>query len=210
MEQAVTEAINAMIGAHERTAYTIEHRGDCVLITGAVPVTALSALIKLVPKNSVMSPDVARIWGATFAFGPEEDLQELREAGEIVAMQREKQANPCLPQDALQWLAFGERGISSETILSCLTGANILHMHKWSHPYDPADFRRCRLLLEAVPELADRLHMMSAVSPQWAALVRDWHGICTAMDAEIPNWRTPKSSDGAPHTYELIKAAIGQ
>ena len=199
-----------LIGAHERAAYTIEHRGDCVLITGAVPVTALGALIKLVPEGSVLSPDAARAWGATFAFGPEEDLQELREAGQIVAMQREKQARPGLSQDALRWVAYGEQGISSMTIFSCLAGSHILHRQKWSHPLDPADFRRCRLLLEAVPELADKLHMMSAVSPQWAALVRDWQSICTAMDVEIPNWRTPKNGEGAPHTHELIKAAIGR
>ena len=199
-----------LIGAHERAAYTIEHRGDCVLITGAVPVTALGALIKLVPEGSVLSPDAARAWGATFAFGPEEDLQELLEAGQIVAMQREKQAHPKLPQAALEWLAFGERGISSETILSNLTGAPIRLPSKWDHPYDPADFRRCRLLLEAVPELAGRLHQMSSVSPEWAALVRDWQGICTAMDAEVPNWRTPKNREGAPLTYKLIKAAIGR
>ena len=40
--------INAIIGGHERIAYTVEHRGNCVLITGAVPARALVTLTKLV------------------------------------------------------------------------------------------------------------------------------------------------------------------
>lgn len=91
----MTMTTTAMIGSHERTAYTVEHRGDCVLITGAIPALALPVLAKLVPEGSVMDPDVARIWGATLAFGLPEDLQELREAGEVVAMQRERPA--CAP-----------------------------------------------------------------------------------------------------------------
>lgn len=50
------------------------------------------------------------------------------------------------------WLARGERGISSETIVSRLSGIPV-GTYRWSsnYPHDPADFRRCELLLRWVP-----------------------------------------------------------
>ena len=205
----MTMTTTAMIGSHERTAYTVEHRGDCVLITGAIPALALPVLAKLVPEGSVMDPDVARIWGATLAFGLPEDLQELREAGEVVAMQRERQAHPELTQAAVRWLASGERGASSNTIFSHLTGIDALNGGWQGTPYDPADFRRCRLLLEQVPELKPHFHRMREVSPQWANLVDQWETICATMDEEAPDWRDGRGQI-ARKTYDLIKAAIGR
>lgn len=198
-----------LIDALERTAYTVEHRGDCVLITGAVPLSAFTVLAKLAPEGSVLDPDVARIWGATFAFGLPDDLQELREAGEIVAMQRERKANPELSQAAVRWLASGERGVSSNTIFQWLTGIDALSGERMYHPYDPTDFRRCRLLLEQVPELQPHFYRMREVSQQWSNLVDQWGAICAAMDEEVPDWRDGRGGI-AKKTYDLIKAAIGR
>lgn len=198
-----------LIGAHERTAYTVEHRGDCVLITGAVPPSAFTVLAKLAPEGSVLDPDVARIWGATFAFGLPDDLQELREAGEIVAMQRERKANPELSQAAVRWLASGERGVSSNTIFQWLTGIDALRGERMGHPYDPTDFRRCRLLLEQVPELQPHFYRMREVSQQWSNLVDQWGAICATMDEEVPDWRDGRGGI-AKKTYDLIQAAIGR
>jgi hypothetical protein len=195
-------------GGRERVAYTVEHRGGCVLITGAVPVSALTILSMLVPDGSVMDPDVARIWGATFAFGMARDLDKLRQSGAESAERRERAANPGLSQAAARWLAGGHRGTSSNAIFSHLTGVDATGSWGFDTPHDPADFRRCRLLLEQVPELAPRLPEMKSVSPAWACLVDQWDTICDTMDAECPDWRQGKGPP-ARQTYELIKQAIG-
>jgi hypothetical protein len=55
-----------------------------------------------------------------------------------------------------------------------------------SHPHDPADFRRCEMLLRVVPSFRDRLAEMEAQSEVWATLVRNWDKIVAAMELEIP------------------------
>lgn len=77
-----------LIGGHERVAYTVEHRGGCVLITGAVPLGAMAVLCQLVPENAVMDADAATTLGVTFALGMPEDLQALRAAGRVITTTR--------------------------------------------------------------------------------------------------------------------------
>lgn len=66
------------IGSHERLAYTVEHRDNCVLVTGPVPVRAVGALSKLVPDGSVLDHELGKALGATFALGLPDDLMKLR------------------------------------------------------------------------------------------------------------------------------------
>lgn len=199
----------AIIGAHERVAYTVEHRGNCVLIDGPVPASAFPILSKLVPEDSVMDTDAARVLGVTFAFGPEGELTALREAHANAAASRSKRLHPNISPQAAEWLANGERGTSSNAIFSHLTGIDATGFHGFDTPYDPADFRRCRLLLERVPELVPLLPAMRSVSPAWSCLVDEWDKISETMDAEAPDWRIRKGQS-APATYQLIKRAIGR
>ncbi len=92
---------------------------------------------------------------------------------------------------AVRWLAAGERGLSSDTMFSHLTGvqAGGGEVH---HPHDPSDLRRCLLLLEQVPSLRERFSAMSQVSPQWAALVDAWPSLSALMEEETPQWRQRK------------------
>lgn len=195
-------------GGNQRVAYTVEHRGNCVLITGGVPAGAFHALTMLAPKKSVLDPDVARIYGANFAFGLRADLEVLRQAGSAAAEQRERQANPGLSEDAVRWLARGERGASSNTIFAHLTCIDALAGDRKDHPYDPDDFRRCRLLLEQVPSLVPLFHRMASVSTEWSNLVEQWPAICDTMDTESPEWR--KRRGAASNTYDLIQRAISR
>jgi hypothetical protein len=104
------------------------------------------------------------------------------------------------------WLAFGERGISSEAIVSRLTGTRVGGFQHFStHPCDPADFRRCQLLLEAHP-LA-RLKFMRDVSPQWERLVDAWDEIHEAILAEVPGY-LGRVSGAAPKAYRLMRRVI--
>lgn len=75
------------------------------------------------------------------------------------------------------WLASGERGMSSEAIVSRLTGARVGRYSNGDHPWDTGDFRRCEQLLEAVPLARVAFPLMADVSPQWAALVPVWDEI---------------------------------
>ena len=64
------------------------------------------------------------------------------------------------------WLAMGERGLSSEFIVLHLTGTP-MNSRRWGvrYPLDPADFRRCQLLLKAVPLAELSFSSMRTASP---------------------------------------------
>jgi hypothetical protein len=101
------------------------------------------------------------------------------------------------------WLANGERGASSDTIVQHITGlpANDGDI---DHPWDPGDLKRCRKLLEAVPALVPYMPRMRNASPVWAALVDHWQELCDLMDTESPDWRKGKGM--AVLTYERMCA----
>lgn len=164
-------------------------------------------------RRAVMDQDVARMAGATFAVGTREALDRLRQRLEAGAMAQAKASHPGLSHEAMQWLAIGERGMSSEAMFEHLTGVKCTKDGSWptartAHPYDVDDFRRCRLLLEQVPELQDLLQNMATLSPEWANLTREWGAICAAMDREAPNWREPRCPGVSRAAYTIIKAAV--
>jgi hypothetical protein len=189
------------------SGYTIEHRGRCILIKGTVPVSAMSGLIALVPLDSVASPDVARMYGVNFAFGPADELRALHAERAPIAESEARANHPNLSPDSAAWLASGERGISSDTMFQHLTGVRALR-DGWhaSHPHDPDDLGRCRKLLEQVPDLQPRLADMASCSPEWARLVARWTELCTLMDEEAPRWR--EGVGDAPKTYALMQQLI--
>jgi len=90
-------------------------------------------------------------------------------------------------EKAKWWISGnGERGMSSECIFYNITRAHadpgIASLHvlidevsRCAHPHDPDDFRRCHLLLQAVPEWKEKLHLMKSVSPVWEKLVDNWN-----------------------------------
>ncbi|GAB7082343.1 hypothetical protein [Megalodesulfovibrio paquesii] len=103
-----------------------------------------------------------------------------------------------LPMEAIQWLANGERGLSSNALFTRLTGVDALGRDKkwWRfHPLDPADFRRCVLLLETVPGFREKLPLMCDVSPQWAALVAHWEELEALLVDEYPTGFAPKTHE---------------
>lgn len=187
--------------------------GTVVLGFGPQPMDWFSKAMKSTGRDAVMDQDVARMAGATLAAGTPAALDLLRKRLEAGALQAERAANPWASKAATNWLATGERGMSSEAMFFHLTGIKCVRdsgarESRTAHPYDPADLRRCRLLLEQVPELQILLPKMASLSKPWARLIRDWDVICSTMDAESPNWRTPNIGEPAPKTYALIKAAI--
>ncbi len=114
-----------------------------------------------------------------------------------------------LSDKANEWLKSGEQGLSSKSIFSHLTGLNILgdYWSTWGFatPSDPPDLRRCRLLLDAVPEFRDRFQEMRTASRKWAIAVEHWDELCALFDQEAPNWAT-REIWSAPKTYERMEA----
>lgn len=109
------------------------------------------------------------------------------------------------------WLAFGERGLSSEAIVQHLTRQQILGQtwgYRIHHPHDPADFRRCQLLLNSVPLARLHLPMMRSASPEWARLVDAWDEIHEAIESEVPDYLGKWATGSAMKGYRLMKRVI--
>ncbi|TFC59456.1 MULTISPECIES: hypothetical protein [unclassified Cryobacterium] len=105
------------------------------------------------------------------------------------------------------WLANGERGVSSEAMVSHLTGANVGRRYGGGdHPYDPSDFRRCEMLLRRVELARLVLPQMATRSPEWAALVAHWEELVTLAESEVPGiFDTDRARGAAPLTYKRMK-----
>ncbi|AGY47179.1 hypothetical protein CN1A_70 [Clavibacter phage CN1A] len=104
------------------------------------------------------------------------------------------------------WLATGERGISSEAIVTQLSGVPIGRDYGFgTQPHDPSDFRRCELLLRMVPEARPHLERMRLVSPEWNALVEHWDTIVKLAEAENPTAFTRRASRTAVGAGRLIR-----
>lgn len=112
--------------------------------------------------------------------------------------------------EVLQWLANGERGLSSNTIVQHLTGI-VTATRNWAnghHPHDPDDLWRCRELLRLCPSLVPLFPRMTTCSPAWAALVPAWGRLCRMMDTEAPDW--PELGSTAPKTYAEMQRLMAQ
>ena len=180
--------------------------GFILLHKGAMPVDAMARASEVAGAGAVIDTDLARMAGVDFAFGPPALLEDLKARLADGVHTRTATDHPDLAADAMAWLATGERGLSSEAIFQHMTGVPLARTacDAYAHPSDPADLRRCMLLLEAVPAFAARLGEMSEVSEIWARLVAAWPELCATMDAESPNWR---SGGGWAHrTYEKMRA----
>ena len=110
------------------------------------------------------------------------------------------------PADLVRWLAGGELGVSSNTIVQYLTCLPALGGFNSNHPNDPADLAGCRKLLEAVPWLQTEFPRMASRSDVWARLVDNWDDLCRMMDNEAPEWRKPTGC--APVTYARMREII--
>ena len=87
------------------------------------------------------------------------------------------------------WRLTGEHGRSSLATANRLRFATVA-THT-DHPYDPADFRRCELLLRAVPTMRRDLHHMASTGDVTG------HGIVTRIDC--PESECPTCTEEAPN-----------
>lgn len=115
-----------------------------------------------------------------------------------------------LNKELADWLRFGDRGVSSNAIVETLEGwPNGTLSGHWltTYPHDPADLRRCALLLRAVPGYRARIGELSAASPEWAALVAHWDELEALLAEEIGAELKPQLRY-APRTYKRMQELI--
>lgn len=108
----------------------------------------------------------------------------------------------------LYWFAKGKVGISSKAMACVAAGIPLDdHCGYSNHPHDPADFNRCLLLLDAVPEIREYFDKMAEISESWAKLIARWDELETCFHDEAgKNWC---KAQRAPRTYELMKQIVG-
>ncbi len=103
----------------------------------------------------------------------------------------------------LSWFARGRNGLSSECM--ALTAAGIV-VNRINYPHDPADFNRCIMLIEWVPEVKEHFRRIADLSPEWSVLIENWEEINQTFINEAGfNW---SKSDSAPKTYALMKEIL--
>lgn len=119
-----------------------------------------------------------------------------------------------IPQSVLDWIGRGERGLSSESMVEHLYGLplrdGVWRRHGLDYPSDPADLRRCLLLLQASPETRARLPEMATASRVWKRLVDRW----SELERLFLEEAGPNGLHGlhwsAPRTYAAMRQAIEQ
>lgn len=180
--------------------------GIIVLGYGAQPISFIGNSVKLIGDHAILDQDVARMAGANFAFGDAGVIDKLRALLIDGAIAEQQKETPGLSIEAINWLATGRRGISSNTMFTVLTGVDALNGSSGSHPLDPDDLHRCIDLLKSVPELRQDLHKMAEHSLQWAGLIANWEEIERCFLDEVRAGGT--GGCNGERTYALMKKAI--
>jgi hypothetical protein len=147
-------------------------------------------------------------------------FEKLHEDCRKVWSQPEADLSKSLDERIKWWTVYGEHGTSSNTIWTVITtmkgvmdrGATsiifdykylnrvMIPPTKYSHPQDPDDFRRCYLLLKAIPEWRNELHLMNRISPVWEKLVYNWDNLTKMLEEAMKNNGDAKAMNGLMQT----------
>jgi hypothetical protein len=100
------------------------------------------------------------------------------------------------------WIVNGEQGNSSKTMFAYFSGLTGYAIY---HPYDPDDFDRCHMLLEAVPEWRKDIKRLGVLSSEWKNLVENWDELTRMyLKNKETNWEQSKEIG----MYELMQKCI--
>lgn len=103
-----------------------------------------------------------------------------------------------------KWLLTGDTGRSSMCMLANIyspeTTKELSSFESVVHPLDSGDFRRCYLLLEAVPEFREHLPTMRNVSPYWEVLVDHWDELEALLKVDLA-----EKKNGSRSLYDKMK-----
>lgn len=101
----------------------------------------------------------------------------------------------------IQWLCSGESGLSSKTMVCIHTGNEMDRHWGFQAPSDVADYRRCWLLVEVVPEIRNSFPLIAERCPAFKGVIENWDAISAAYERE-------RGKDRCPETYRLLKLAL--
>lgn len=105
-----------------------------------------------------------------------------------------------LEQKILEWVFTSEDvGMSSKAMAAASVGVTKCT----SHPHDPSDLNRCVKLVGEIPEIKEKFHLISELSPTWKRLIDKWDELESTLKSEVES-----GSGRAPKTYDLIKSII--
>lgn len=189
------------------TSSNTERGGVLVLGFGPQRIDFLKMASDICGEDAVLDQDLARMAGANFAVGFRPDLATLRSRLEAFTISEtvQKHRNSNLGKAAIEWLACGHRGLSSNTLFTFLTGVSAEKENDGhNYPHDPDDLSRCRRLLETCPDLVSCLPRVAAAGPEWRVLIQRWDEVCGLMDQEAPRWR--EGQGDCPRTYALMRS----
>lgn len=85
------------------------------------------------------------------------------------------------------WKDHGDSGNSSRSIAHHMMRLSP-HRGEWSVPQDLADFRRCLLLLDLIPEWRALMPAMAGLNAEWKRIAPIWDGITDAYVRDCPNY----------------------
>lgn len=103
-------------------------------------------------------------------------------------------------QKIAEWLLWGARGESSMTMAAVALGGDGLQYHKRYNskfagpraPLDPADFQRCHMLLEDVPEIREDFDAIARACPEFAPILACWDELAAIYESERDLREAPK------------------
>ena len=153
------------------------HCGNSFAMPVPIAVTMVLAIVKAFEKDHI---SCKKTWVEPVNEHPEEKTED---------------------SNAMWWILNGEHGSSSKTIFNTLCWTDLKIENKYiTHPHDPDDFRRCYLLLKAVPQFKDKLDKMRTVSPVWSNIVDNWDKLIEMLEEQM---RTGKAN-GMPEFMDSI------
>lgn len=100
----------------------------------------------------------------------------------------------------LTWFLRGEVGASSKTLVHFYKGEDFRNDSPQG-PIDVSDFRRCYLLVQAIPEIKEVFPLVAERVPSFKGVIENWDAISAAYERERGKGRCPK-------TYQLLKDAL--
>lgn len=193
---------------HNDQEYTVTEEYGCTVIRGSVPLLDMANILESAPQGSVMNIQLAGMLKAVAVIGtPDACRAALNTLGFTTAPSAEMLKNHSLEERMDLWRLKGEVGSSALVMANALTG-KFAPGQGSPHPLDPADFRRCALLLKWAPELRPRIHELETLSPQWQAIVSHWDEFEHLLDEEVPGWDTEIPDGHSVILYERMNEVI--
>ena len=192
--------------------FSVTTQEGCTIVKGSVPMMLMANLMKGQSKDSVIDMHLGSLFGATLVFGKPSNLKKLRLLSPVRPVNESQFVASQLKPGARDWIEFGEHGMSSVYLFWALTGYSMTGSEPTCHaPIDPADLRRCILMLDTC-ELNDKFAEFAFPDSAtgWSKLQDRWGQLVSTFTAEVPDFQDIDCSKSAPSTYAIMKSLRGR